>query len=120
MPCTNASWRSCKAPLPPTSRRHARRCPPPCIAADAMSTSAAATPALRDPAWQGRIFTAAAVAVVLWPMLVWTEFKPWQLLAPESLKPTLRFLADFLPPRVDAGFLLMVLRETWRTVAIAT
>jgi phosphonate transport system permease protein len=85
-----------------------------------MSASAAESPALRDPAWQGRVFAAAVVAVVLWPMLVWTEFKPWQLLAPESVKPTMRFISDFIPPRVDAGFLLMVLRETWRTVAIAT
>jgi phosphonate transport system permease protein len=84
-----------------------------------MSASAA-SPVPRDPAWHGRIFAIVAIAVVLWPMLVWTEFKPWQLLAPESLKPALRFLADFVPPRVDAAFLLLVLRETWRTVAIAT
>ena len=61
-----------------------------------------------------------AAAVLLWPLLVLAEFKPWILLTPESLKPTLRFLADFVPPRVDAEFLLLVARETWRTVAIAT
>lgn len=82
---------------------------------------AAAVPArLRDPAWSGRVFALLAAAVVLWPMLVWTEFKPWLLVAPGSLEPALRFLADFLPPRYDAQFLLLVLRETWRTVAIAT
>jgi phosphonate transport system permease protein len=42
------------------------------------------------------------------------------LLAPDSLTPALRFLADFFPPRMDAPFLLMVAQETWRTVAIAT
>jgi phosphonate transport system ATP-binding protein len=36
------------------------------------------------------------------------------------LKPTLQFLADFVPPRLDAEFLALVARETWRTVAIAT
>jgi phosphonate transport system permease protein len=77
-------------------------------------------PSERDPAWSGRVFALLAAAVVLWPMLVWTEFKPWQLFEPESLKPTLRFLAAFVPPRVDLEFLALVLRETWRTVAIAT
>ena len=75
---------------------------------------------LRDPAWTGRIFWLLAGCVVLWPLLVLAEFKPWILLSPDSLKPTLRFLADFFPPRVDAEFLLLVARETWRTVAIAT
>ncbi len=74
----------------------------------------------RDPAWAGRVFWFLAAAVVLWPLLVLAEFKPWILLSPESLKPALRFLADFLPPRVDGEFLWLVARETWRTVAIAT
>ena len=83
----------------------------------AVSASAIVT---RDPAWTGRVFWLLAAAVVLWPLLVLAEFKPWILLSPESLKPTLRFLADFVPPRVDPQFLLLVARETWRTVAIAT
>ena len=66
------------------------------------------------------MFWLLAAAVVLWPLLVLAEFKPWVLLSPESLKPTLRFLADFFPPRIDAEFMLLVARETWRTVAIAT
>jgi phosphonate transport system permease protein len=77
-------------------------------------------PALRDPAWIRRVGWLLAGCVLLWPMLVWTEFKPWTLLAPESLKPTLNFVAGFVPPRVDAEFLWLVTRETWRTVAIAT
>ena len=85
-----------------------------------MERTVPASPALRDPAWAGRLFWLLAAAVVLWPLLVLAEFKPWVLLSPESLRPTLRFLADFLPPRVDAEFLLLVARETWRTVAIAT
>lgn len=77
-------------------------------------------PSLRDPAWRGRVGWLLAAAVLLWPLLVWTEFKPWQLFAPESLQPTLTFLAGFVPPRADAEFLALVARETWRTVAIAT
>lgn len=74
----------------------------------------------RDPAWRARVTGLLLACVLLWPLLVWTEFKPWQLLSPESLKPTLHFLAGFVPPRVDGEFLWLVLRETWRTVAIAT
>ena len=76
--------------------------------------------ARRDPAWAGRVFTCVAILVVLWPMLVLTEFKPWVLWDEESLKPTLRFLGSFVPPKTDPEFLTMVLRETWRTVAMAT
>ena len=78
------------------------------------------SPERRDPAWRGRLAGAVVALLLLWPMLVLTEFKPWLLLAPDALKPSLRFLADFVPPRLDAEFLALVARETWRTVAIAT
>jgi phosphonate transport system permease protein len=77
-------------------------------------------PARRDPAWIGRVSWLLVACVLAWPVLAWTEFKPWQLLEPASLRPTLDFLAGFVPPRADAEFLQLVLRETWRTVAIAT
>jgi len=77
-------------------------------------------PGQRDPAWWGRVFWLLAGAVLLWPLLVLSEFKPWVFLEPDSLTPAFKFLADFFPPRVDAPFLLMVAKETWRTVAIAT
>jgi len=80
----------------------------------------ATAPARRDPAWRGRVFWALAALVVLWPMLVLSEFKPWVLVEPGALKPTLHFLGDFFPPRMGSEFLIMVARETWRTVAIAT
>ncbi|HEY1059445.1 MAG TPA: ABC transporter permease [Limnobacter sp.] len=78
------------------------------------------SPQLRDPAWWPRVFWTLAGLVLLWPMLVSTEFKPWVLLAEENLKPTLNFLKDMVPPKVEPEFLTMVLRESWRTVAIAT
>ncbi|WP_310388118.1 PhnE/PtxC family ABC transporter permease [Roseateles sp.] len=74
----------------------------------------------RDPAWLGRLFYLGFALVLLWPLGVATEFRPWLLLEPQSLAVTGRFLADFLPPRLDAEFLGLVLREAWRTVAIAT
>ena len=52
--------------------------------------------------------------------MVLSEFKPWILFDMQSLAATGGFLRDFLTPANDPGFLLMVLRETWQTVAIAT
>jgi phosphonate transport system permease protein len=85
-------------------------------------TTAALSPAApeRDPAWLARVFWIGAGLVVLWPLLVATEFKPWLLVEPDNLKVTRQFLASFLPPAHSAEFLAMVARETWRTVAIAT
>jgi len=77
-------------------------------------------PALRDPAWAGRVFWTLAVLVVLWPLGVATEFQPWALFERKNLEVTGQFLASFLPPAHAPEFLAMVARETWRTVAIAT
>lgn len=85
-----------------------------------MAVAAPTAPASRDPAWTRRVFLAGVAAVLLVPMLVATEFKPWVLVEPDNLKVTLRFLRDFLPPDVEPDFLAMVAREAWRTVAIAT
>ena len=74
----------------------------------------------RDPAWAGRVFWLLAAGVLLWPMLVLTEFKVWTLFEASNLKPTLKFLGDFFPPKIEGEFLLLVARESWRTVAIAT
>jgi phosphonate transport system permease protein len=81
---------------------------------------AGTAPSLRDPAWSGRVFCTLAGAALLVPMLWSTEFRPWILFEPQSLRATLRFLADFFPPHTDAAFLKMVAYEAWRTVAIAT
>lgn len=84
--------------------------------ASALSTANKHT----DPAWRGRVFWFVTALVLLWPALVLSEFKPWVLFEPGSLKPTLKFLSDFVPPKIEPEFLLMVAKETWRTVAIAT
>lgn len=77
-------------------------------------------PELRDPAWMGRVFWSLAALVILGPVLVATEFKPWLLVEPDNLKVTLKFLGDFFPPVITPDFLWMVAKESWRTIAIAT
>jgi phosphonate transport system permease protein len=74
----------------------------------------------RDPAWLGRLFWVGAALVLLWPLVVAAEFRPWVLFSAESRGPTLRFLSAFMPPSTEPDFLWLVARETWRTVAIAT
>lgn len=74
----------------------------------------------RDPAWSRRVFWSLFALVLLAPTLVVTEFKPWVFFSPDNLKVTTRFLGDFFPPKIEAEFLWLILRETWRTVAIAT
>ncbi len=76
--------------------------------------------ALRDPALRPRVLAWLCALVLAWPLLVLAEFKPWTLLDERSLRATGRFLAEFFPPRADAEFLVLLARETWRTVAIAT
>ena len=80
----------------------------------------ATRPRTRDPAWLGRVFWFGASLALLWPMVAATEFKPWLLFAPASVEATLRFGASFFPPALSGEFLVLVARETWRTVAIAT
>ncbi len=79
-----------------------------------------AAPVQRDPAWLGRLGMLALAAVLLWPLLLATEFKPWLLLDADTARVTGRFIASFLPPAHAPDFLALVARETWRTVAIAT
>ncbi len=85
-----------------------------------MSLAADRVDACRDPAWRSRLFWILAGAFLLAPALVAVDFKPWTFVEPDNLRVTLRFLADFFPPALSAEFLGLVLRETWRTVAIAT
>jgi len=81
---------------------------------------AARPPLHPDPAWRSRVTAFVVALALLWPALVYSEFKPWILFDAQSLRAAGAFLLDFLKPANDRGFLLMVLRETWQTVAIAT
>ena len=86
-----------------------------------MSAAAAsAPPALRDPAWAGRLFWTGALLLLLWPLVVATEFRPWLLFDAASRQASGQFVGSFFPPALAPDFLWLVARETWRTVAIAT
>lgn len=87
------------------------------------SLTSAAPPAAAahpDPAWRGRVTLTMIGLLVLWPMMVASEFKPATLFDWQSLTATGNFLAEFVPPAHDPEFLRMLLRETWLTIAIAT
>jgi len=85
-----------------------------------MSAVATLPRPVRDPAWPHRLGWVLAGLVLLWPLLQATEFAPWRMLDPDSLRVTGSFVVGFWPPTHEGGFLAMVARETWRTVAIAT
>jgi phosphonate transport system permease protein len=75
---------------------------------------------LRDPDFSSRIFWLTLALLLLWPLGVATEFRPWVLWEPENLKVSRDFLASFWPLVYNAEFMQMVVKETWRTVAMAT
>jgi phosphonate transport system permease protein len=74
----------------------------------------------RDPAWLARVFWSGAALVLLWPMLVATEFRPSVLFEASNLRVSAQFIGSFFPPVLNGEFMWMVALETWRTVAIAT
>ncbi len=73
-----------------------------------------------DPAWRGRVTAFLITLAVLWPLMVWSEFKPWILFDTQSLAATGRFIASFVPPAHSAEFLQLAAEATWQTVAMAT
>ena len=84
------------------------------------ATLPAHTPPTRDPAWLPRLAWAGACLVLLWPLLVASEFRPWVMFEEQSLQVSGQFIASFWPLAHSGEFLAMVVKETWRTVAMAT
>jgi phosphonate transport system permease protein len=74
----------------------------------------------RDPQALPRATTLLVGVVVLWPMLVLAEFKPWALFEPGNLRVMGDFLAGFLPPVTSSEFLGLLLKATLQTLAMAT
>jgi phosphonate transport system permease protein len=60
-----------------------------------------------DPAWLGRVFWIGLGLVLLWPLGVATEFKPWVLLEADNLKISAQFIGSFWPLAMDAESLAM-------------
>jgi len=86
----------------------------------AQATAPASGARLRDPAWNRRVTLALLALVLLWPLLVASEFRPWYLFDAQSLSASGRFLRSFVPPALDPEFLALVAEAAWTTVAIAT
>ncbi len=85
-----------------------------------MRSAADAADHYRDPAWRRRLTWTLLGLVLLWPLLVTTQFKPWQLVDQTSLNSTLQFLSSFVPPALQPQFLVEILKAAWVTLAIAT
>jgi phosphonate transport system permease protein len=60
------------------------------------------------------------VVVVMWPLLVLTEFRPSALFQPGNLKVIGGFLAGFVPPSFSPEFLRLLAQATLQTLAMAT
>lgn len=74
----------------------------------------------RDPALAPRLALTALAVLLLWPGLKLAEFNPESLFDAQSVAVMGRFLATFLPLRLDAEFLSLVFRSTLETLALAT
>ena len=85
-----------------------------------MPTFSASDKQHPDPAWHGRVTGIFIALLVLWYLLLASEFKPWTLFDGRSLSATARFLSGFFPPAHSPEFLAMLLQATWQTVAMAT
>ena len=87
-----------------------------------MSTAAIASPSaeLRDPQARARMGALLAASVVLWPLLVLADFKPWVLFEAGNLRVMGNFLTAFLPPATSTEFLGLLLTATLQTLAMAT
>ncbi len=77
-------------------------------------------PPPRDPAARGRLTALVLALVVLWPLAVVADFRPWALFTPGSLQVIGGFLAGFWPPSVEPAFLALLGRATLETLAMAT
>ena len=79
-----------------------------------------ATAQERDPHARKRATQWLIGIVVLWPLLVWSEFKPLTLFDPKNLSTIGNFLIGFLPPNTSREFLGFVAKATLETLAMAT
>ena len=74
----------------------------------------------RDPQARARLGALLAALVLLWPLLVLAEFKPWRLFDASNLQVMGGFLGGFVPPATSPEFLHLLLTATLQTVAMAT
>ena len=85
-----------------------------------LAAPSPARAAERDPQALRRASALLVAVVVLWPILVLAEFKPWALFEAGNLRVMGDFLAGFLPPVASTEFLGLLLKATLQTLAMAT
>ena len=74
----------------------------------------------RDPDARRRATQWLIALIVLWPLLVWSEFNPLILFDAKNLSTMGGFLGGFLPPDTSKEFLGFVAKATLETLAMAT
>lgn len=74
----------------------------------------------RDPLARRRLTALLIAVVLLWPLLVLADFRPWTLFELDHLQVIGGFLADFVPPSTAPFFLGLLGQATLQTLAIAT
>lgn len=75
---------------------------------------------VRDPEVGIRVGRMVVAAILLWPLLVLVEFRPWHLFDADNLMAMGIFLGGFLPPAHGVEFLGLLFEATLQTLAIAT
>lgn len=74
----------------------------------------------RDPEAFKRFAIALIAVVIIWPMMQLAQFDVMALFEYQNLTVFANFLVQFFPPNIQTSFLLMVLKATLETLAMAT
>ena len=89
-------------------------------AAHITSTGAHAKAETRDPKARPRATALLIALIVLWPLAVLADFKPWLLFDAGNLRVMAAFLSGFFPPATSNEFLGLLVKATLETLAMAT
>jgi len=74
----------------------------------------------RDPAALKRFLVTCVAVAILWQMMQLAQFDVLVLFEERNLKVFANFLVQFFPPNLQATFLMLVLKATIETLAMAT
>jgi len=74
----------------------------------------------KDPAALNRFLMVGISLAILWPMLHLAQFDVIALFEYQNLNVFANFLIQFFPPNLQASFLVLVLKATLETLAMAT
>lgn len=74
----------------------------------------------RDPAALRRFLGTCIALAILWPMMQLAQFDIFALFEDRNLKVFANFLIQFFPPDLQVSFLILVLKATLETLAMAT